>query len=97
MAGRHAHAERKKGKRKKKGHHTVPPPPSPPESPPPHYSNDAPLAAASGDITAMALYAGQDTGLATRVQPAAEIVREVSEVSEEAVRALASIKVSETS
>jgi nitronate monooxygenase len=55
------------------------------------YSNDAPLTAASGDITAMALYAGQGTGLARRMQPAADIVREVSE---EAVRALADVKFS---
>ena len=42
------------------------------------YSNDAPVAGASGDIAAMALYAGQGVGLASRVQPAAEIVREVA-------------------
>jgi NAD(P)H-dependent flavin oxidoreductase YrpB (nitropropane dioxygenase family) len=42
------------------------------------YSNDAPVAGASGDIAAMALYAGQGVGLAGRVQPAAEIVREVA-------------------
>ncbi len=42
------------------------------------YSNDAPVAGASGDIAVMALYAGQGVGLAGRVQPAAEIVREVA-------------------
>jgi NAD(P)H-dependent flavin oxidoreductase YrpB (nitropropane dioxygenase family) len=43
------------------------------------YSNDAPVAGASGDIAAMAMYAGQGVGLGRQVQPAAEIVREVAE------------------
>ena len=42
------------------------------------YSNDAPVAGASGDVVAMALYAGQGVGLVRRVQPAAEIMREVA-------------------
>src|SRR5687768_6552016 len=42
------------------------------------YSNDAPVTGASGDIAAMCLYAGQGVGLAQRIQPAAEIVREVA-------------------
>jgi nitronate monooxygenase len=50
------------------------------------YSNDAPVSEATGDVLAMALYAGQGVGLARRVQPAAEIVREVTA---EAARALA--------
>jgi nitronate monooxygenase len=50
------------------------------------YSNDSPVAGATGDIEAMALYAGQGVGLAQRRQPAAEIVREVAA---DAVRALA--------
>lgn len=54
------------------------------------YSNDSPVAGASGDITAMALYAGQGVGLAQRIQPAAEIVREVAE---EAARALEETRV----
>ena len=49
------------------------------------YDSAAPLAGATGDVEAMVLYAGQGVGLARRVQPAAEIVREVAE---EAVRAL---------
>jgi nitronate monooxygenase len=49
------------------------------------YSNDSPVAGASGDVAAMALYAGQGVGLAQRTQPAAEIVREVAE---EAARVL---------
>jgi NAD(P)H-dependent flavin oxidoreductase YrpB (nitropropane dioxygenase family) len=50
------------------------------------YHNDAPVTGASGDIAAMCLYAGQGVGLAQRIQPAAEIVREVAE---EAARVLA--------
>ena len=42
------------------------------------YSNDAPVTGASGDVAAMALYAGQGVGLANRIQPAAEIVREIA-------------------
>ena len=42
------------------------------------YSNDVPGARAMGEVAAMALYAGQGVGLARRVQPAAEIVREVA-------------------
>ena len=54
------------------------------------YGNDAPVAGASGDIAAMCLYAGQGVGLAQRIQPAAEIVREVAE---EAARVLAETRV----
>lgn len=50
------------------------------------YSGDAPVAGASGNIAAMVLYAGQSAGLARRIQPAGEIVREVAA---EAARALA--------
>jgi nitronate monooxygenase len=50
------------------------------------YSSDAPVTGASGDITAMCLYAGQGVGLARRTQPAAEIVHQVAE---EAARVLA--------
>jgi nitronate monooxygenase len=50
------------------------------------YSNDSPVIGATGDIAAMALYAGQGVGLAQRIQPAAEIVREVAE---QAARVLA--------
>jgi NAD(P)H-dependent flavin oxidoreductase YrpB (nitropropane dioxygenase family) len=42
------------------------------------YDGDAPVAGASGDIAAMVLYAGQSAGLARRVQPAGDIVREVA-------------------
>jgi nitronate monooxygenase len=54
------------------------------------YANDAPVAGASGDIAAMCLYAGQGVGLAQRIQPAAEIVREVAE---EAARVLGKTRV----
>src|SRR5215216_1356179 len=54
------------------------------------YDNDAPVAGASGDVGAMCLYAGQGVGLAQRIQPAVEIVREVAE---EAARVLAATKV----
>ncbi len=57
------------------------------------YGNDAPVAASSGDIEDMALYAGQGVGLARRIQPAAEIVREVCE---EAVHALSGVTFSRT-
>jgi NAD(P)H-dependent flavin oxidoreductase YrpB (nitropropane dioxygenase family) len=54
------------------------------------YDNDAPVAGASGDIAAMCLYAGQGVGLAQRIQPAVEIVREVAE---EAAHVLAETRV----
>jgi hypothetical protein len=54
------------------------------------YSNDSPVVGASGDIAAMALYAGQGVGLTQRIQPAAEIVHEVSE---QAARVLAETRV----
>ncbi len=53
------------------------------------YSNDAPVVGASGDVAAMALYAGQGVGLVQRIQPAGEIVREVAE---EAARVLAATR-----
>lgn len=42
------------------------------------YGSDAPLVGAAGDVEAMVLYAGQGVGLVERVQPAAEIVRELA-------------------
>jgi NAD(P)H-dependent flavin oxidoreductase YrpB (nitropropane dioxygenase family) len=57
------------------------------------YSDDAPLVGATGDIEAMALYAGQCVGLARRIQPAGEIVREVAaEAAEALVRTHANIE-----
>lgn len=42
------------------------------------YDDMIPTADASGDLEAMALYAGQSTGLVTRTAPAAEIVRTIA-------------------
>lgn len=49
------------------------------------YSDVIPLPNMTGNLEALALYAGQSAGLASRIQPAAEIVRELVE---ETVRAL---------
>jgi nitronate monooxygenase len=49
------------------------------------YSEIPPLPGMAGDLEALVHYAGQSAGLVTRVQPAAEIVREVAA---EAVRTL---------
>jgi nitronate monooxygenase len=46
--------------------------------PVPRYSSSSPTAGATGEIEAMALYAGQGVGLVNRRQPAGEIVREVA-------------------
>jgi nitronate monooxygenase len=43
------------------------------------YSSDGPLRGASGDVEAMVLYAGQIAGTIQRIQPAAEIVREIAD------------------
>ncbi|MGI9253429.1 MAG: nitronate monooxygenase, partial [Thermomicrobiales bacterium] len=45
----------------------------------PRYHNDGPTLGATGEIGAMCLYAGQGVGLASRVQPAAEIVGELND------------------
>jgi nitronate monooxygenase len=49
------------------------------------YSSSSPTEGATGEIEAMALYAGQSVGLVNRLQPAGEVVREIAE---EAVRVL---------
>ncbi|HET8893264.1 MAG TPA: nitronate monooxygenase [Gaiellaceae bacterium] len=41
------------------------------------YSSSTPLAGTTGDVEALSLWAGQSVALARRVQPAAEIVREL--------------------
>jgi nitronate monooxygenase len=43
------------------------------------YSDTLALPGMTGDVEALALYAGQSAGLATRVQPAADIVREIAD------------------
>lgn len=50
------------------------------------YDSDAPTTGTSGDAEAMVLYAGQSVGLARRIQPAGDIVRDMAE---EAARVLA--------
>ncbi|RSM78701.1 nitronate monooxygenase [Kibdelosporangium aridum] len=45
----------------------------------PRYADLAPLAGVTGDTEAMALYAGQGTGLLRETQPAAQIVEEIVE------------------
>lgn len=49
------------------------------------YESTYPRPGMTGDVTALALYAGQSAGLVSRIQPAGEIVREIAE---EAARAL---------
>ena len=41
------------------------------------YSSVVALAGTTGDVDALSLWAGQSVALARRVQPAAEIVREL--------------------
>ena len=53
------------------------------------YSASA-YAGVTGEVEAMALWAGQGVGLVTRIQPAAEIVRELAEEAERVLRQLAS-------
>jgi nitronate monooxygenase len=48
-----------------------------------------PVAGLSGDIEALSMWSGQGIGLADRVQPAAEIVRELVDETEQVVAALA--------
>ncbi len=52
------------------------------------YRSFTPAADAEGDIDALSLWAGQGAGLVSRVQPAAEIVREVAEEARAALRSL---------
>lgn len=57
-------------------------------SPIPRYASSTPAEGQQGQIEAMSLWAGQGVGLVTRVQPAAEIVRELDEGADEVLRAL---------
>jgi NAD(P)H-dependent flavin oxidoreductase YrpB (nitropropane dioxygenase family) len=52
----------------------------------PRYSEVPPIAVAEGDLEALVHYAGQSAGLVRRVQPAAEIVRELVEEAEDCLR-----------
>jgi nitronate monooxygenase len=53
------------------------------------YSSAMPVASISGDIEALSMWAGQGVGLVDRVQPAAEIVRELVDETDAAIAALA--------
>ena len=52
------------------------------------YDTAPPTSDASGDLEAMANYAGQSAGVIRKRQPAAEIVREVADEAERVLRAL---------
>ena len=54
------------------------------------YQSYTPGADAEGDIDALSLWAGQSVGLVSRVQPAAEIVRDIAEEARLVLRRLAS-------
>jgi NAD(P)H-dependent flavin oxidoreductase YrpB (nitropropane dioxygenase family) len=52
------------------------------------YSDVPPLPGMTGDVEALAFYAGQSAGLANRVRPAADIVREMVEEAREGLARL---------
>jgi nitronate monooxygenase len=54
----------------------------------PRYASSTPAEDHDGEIEAMSLWAGQGVGLVTRVQTAAEIVRELDEGADEVLREL---------
>ena len=54
------------------------------------YQSYTPGPDAEGDIDALSLWAGQSVGLVSRVQPAAEIVREIAEEAASVLRRLTS-------
>jgi nitronate monooxygenase len=54
----------------------------------PRYAPAAPLEGTTGDVAALALWAGQSVGLVGRLQPAAEIVRELVDETRQVLRAL---------
>jgi nitronate monooxygenase len=55
--------------------------------PVPRFGTPAPTRDATGDVEAMALYAGQSVGAVKKVTPAAEVVREIVEGAERLLRA----------
>ena len=63
--------------------------------PVPRFGPPTPNRETVGDISAMPLYAGQSVGVVARVQPAAEIVCELSEGAEQLLRAWGSLSVVE--
>ncbi len=50
------------------------------------YSDTIPLAGMTGDLEAMALYAGQGAGMVQRIQPAGEIVRQLASEAGQALQ-----------
>jgi nitronate monooxygenase len=52
------------------------------------YSSAMPVAGISGDIEALSMWSGQGIGLVDRVQPAAEIVRELVAETDDAISRL---------
>lgn len=54
------------------------------------YQSSTPGADTEGDIDALSLWAGQSVGLVSRLQPAAEIVREIAEEAKLVLRRLSS-------
>ena len=58
-------------------------------SPIARYSSSMPVAGISGDVEALSMWAGQGIGLVDRVQPAAEIVRELVRETDAAIARLA--------
>ena len=57
-------------------------------TPIPRYSSAMPVAGITGDIEALSMWAGQGIGLLNRLQPAAEIVRELVEETDSVVARL---------
>ena len=55
------------------------------------YSTGTASSDVTGDIEALPLWAGQGVGLATRIQPAGEIVRELAEEAEQVLRRCAGL------
>ena len=58
-------------------------------SPIARYSSSMPVESISGDIEALSMWSGQGIGLADRVQPAGEIVRELVDEAEATLSRLA--------
>jgi NAD(P)H-dependent flavin oxidoreductase YrpB (nitropropane dioxygenase family) len=56
------------------------------QMPLPRFAVPCPARATTGTIAAMALYAGQSVGAVTKVQPAADVVRELAEGAEELLK-----------
>jgi nitronate monooxygenase len=55
------------------------------------YGDDLPMEGVEGDLEALALYAGQSSGLTDEIQPAGEVVEELLEETEERIEATADL------